>query len=75
MGAQAALDKEIRETLASWHSLLGQTDRIFVQASISNARPIFGGDTPALSRSDPRIRSIPIATRYLSAPVARSRHL
>lgn len=61
---QAALDKEIRETLASWKGLLGQADRIFVQASISNAAPIFGGDNPALSRSDSRIRSIPIATRW-----------
>lgn len=60
---QAALEKEIRETLASWQGLLSQADRIFVQASISNARPIFGGDTPALSRSDPRVRSIPLATR------------
>ena len=59
---QAALEKEVRETLASWKQLLADADRIFVQASVSNARPIFGEDA-ALQRSDPRIRNIPFNTR------------
>ena len=60
---QAALEKEIKDTLADWKALLARSDRIFVQASVSNARPIFGGDNAALVRSDPRIRSIPFNTR------------
>jgi len=60
---QAALEKEIKDTLASWHQLLARADRIFVQASVSNARPIYGGDDAALQRHDPRIRSIPFNTR------------
>lgn len=60
---EAALEKEIRETLASWKQLLANADHIFVQASVSNAQPIFGGDEAALSRSDPRIRNIPFNTR------------
>jgi len=60
---QAALEKEIKDTLASWQQLLARADRIFVQASVSNARPIYGGDDAALQRHDPRIRSIPFNTR------------
>jgi len=60
---QAALEKEIKDTLASWQQLLACADRIFVQASVSNARPIYGGDDAALQRHDPRIRSIPFNTR------------
>lgn len=60
---QAALEKEIKDTLASWQQLLARADRIFVQASVSNARPIYGGDDAALLRHDPRIRSIPFNTR------------
>lgn len=60
---QAALEKEIKDTLAEWKQLLARADRIFVQASVSNARPIFGGEDAALTRNDPRIRSIPFNTR------------
>ena len=60
---QAALEKEIKDMLASWRPLLARADHIFVQASVSNARPIYGGDDAALQRSDPRIRSIPFNTR------------
>ncbi|KAL0031417.1 hypothetical protein WJX79_010554 [Trebouxia sp. C0005] len=60
---EAALEKEIKDTLASWQQLLARADRIFVQASVSNARPIYGGDDAALQRHDPRIRSIPFNTR------------
>lgn len=60
---QAALEKEIKDTLASWQQLLARADRIFVQASVSNARPVYGGDDAALQRHDPRIRSIPFNTR------------
>ncbi len=60
---QAALEKEIKDTLASWQQLLARADRIFVQASVRNARPIYGGDNAALKRHDPRVRSIPFNTR------------
>lgn len=63
MSVQAALEKEIKDTLADWKQLLARADRIFVQASVSNARPIFGGEDAALTRSDSRIRSIPFNTR------------
>lgn len=63
MSVQAALEKEIKDTLAEWKQLLARADRIFVQASVSNAPPIFGGEDAALMRSDPRIRSIPFNTR------------
>ncbi|KAL3146340.1 hypothetical protein ABBQ32_003031 [Trebouxia sp. C0010 RCD-2024] len=60
---EAALEKEIKDTLSDWKQLLSRADRIFVQASVSNARPIFGGEGAALARSDPRVRSIPFNTR------------
>ena len=61
--AQAALEREIQDTLKSWKERLQAAALIFVHAPSSNAAALFGGDHPALERGDARIRSVPFTTR------------
>ncbi|KAK9908857.1 hypothetical protein WJX75_003876 [Coccomyxa subellipsoidea] len=60
---EAALEREIQDTLKSWKERLQAAALIFVHAPSSNAAALFGGDHPALERGDARIRSVPFTTR------------
>lgn len=61
--SQAALERDIQDTLQSWKGRLQAAALIFVHAPSSNAAALFGGDHPVLDRSDVRIRSVPFTTR------------
>ena len=63
LGAQALLDREIREVLHGWRECLSRAALVFVHAPSANAAPLFGGEAPALQRSDLRVRSVPFTTR------------
>ncbi|KAK9810484.1 hypothetical protein WJX72_011395 [[Myrmecia] bisecta] len=60
---EAALEKDIQETLHSWQAQLDAAALLFVHAPSANATAIFGGAAPALSKADPRLRTIPFTTR------------
>lgn len=53
---QAALERDIQETLRSWKELLGGCSLVLVHAPSSNSAVLFGGEAPLLDKSDPRIR-------------------
>ncbi|XP_025094264.1 LOW QUALITY PROTEIN: ankyrin repeat and zinc finger domain-containing protein 1-like [Pomacea canaliculata] len=59
---EAALAQEIQELLNSWSTFLGACHLIFLKASTYSRHIFFGGKSPALSKSDLRIRTIPFAT-------------
>ena len=61
------LERDIRETLTAWAPQLGPEALIFLQAPGANGTAIFGGDSPPLQRSDPRIRGIPFSARWATA--------
>jgi hypothetical protein len=61
---EAALQKEVRDLLASWKQALEQCDIIFVRASGSgNRRTLFGYEGAMLKSNDPKIRGFPFTTR------------
>eukprot|EP00897_Mesotaenium_endlicherianum_P009008 jgi/Mesen1/8135/ME000437S07227 len=64
---EAALEKEVRELLASWRGHLAAASRLFVYAPSSNSRALFadgaGGAPSLLRRDDPRLQSIPFTVR------------
>uniref|UniRef100_A0A8C6UXQ3 Ankyrin repeat and zinc finger peptidyl tRNA hydrolase 1 n=1 Tax=Neogobius melanostomus TaxID=47308 RepID=A0A8C6UXQ3_9GOBI len=60
---EAALVKDIQDTLVSWTDHLKEASAIFVRAPSYNKSMFFGGRTAALDKKDPRVRSIPFATR------------
>lgn len=61
--AQAALTRDIQETMRAWAPQLQQCALIFVHAPSANAAPLFHGEAPPLGRGDPRVRSVPFTTR------------
>ena len=61
--AQAALERDIQDTLQAWKERLQGALLIFVHAPSSNAAAIFGGEHPVLNRADVRVRSVPFTTR------------
>lgn len=60
---QAALERDIQETLSSWRQQLSEAALILIHAPSANATPLFGGERPVLERSDPRVRPVPFTTR------------
>ena len=60
---QAALTRDIQETMRAWAPQLRECALVFVHAPSANAAPLFHGDAPPLDRGDPRVRSVPFTTR------------
>jgi hypothetical protein len=61
---EAALQKEIRDLLASWKTELESCELIFIRATgTTNKRTLFGYDGAILKSNDPRIRGFPFTTR------------
>ncbi len=60
---QAALTRDIQETMRAWSPQLRECALIFVHAPSANAAPLFHGEAPPLDRGDPRVRSVPFTTR------------
>ena len=61
---EAALNREIIELLSiEWKSALSECSLILIAAPGSNGKILFSGDSPVLSKSDPRVRKIPFVTR------------
>lgn len=60
---EAALAKNIRETMASWKDELARAHLIFIHSSRSDTATLFVGDDAPFSRADPRVRRIPFPTR------------
>ena len=60
---QAALTRDIQETMRGWAQHLRECALIFVHAPSANAAPLFHGDAPPLDRGDLRVRSVPFTTR------------
>eukprot|EP00064_Thunnus_orientalis_P009338 superscaffoldBa00001178_g9362 len=58
---EAALD--IQDLLLSWVEHLKEASAIFVRAPSYNKTIFFGGRTAPLDKKDPRIRTLPFATR------------
>ena len=60
---QAALTRDIRETMRAWRQQLQECALVFVHAPAANAGPLFQGEAPPLSRGDRRVRAVPFTTR------------
>ncbi|XP_071443004.1 tRNA endonuclease ANKZF1-like [Hetaerina americana] len=61
---EASLIQHVQEIVQSWSDQLGKCSRIFWRAAgPHNQSVLFGGKTPPLAKSDPRLRSIPFPTR------------
>uniref|UniRef100_A0A1A8JXX2 Ankyrin repeat and zinc finger domain containing 1 n=1 Tax=Nothobranchius kuhntae TaxID=321403 RepID=A0A1A8JXX2_NOTKU len=60
---EAALVKDIQDLLVTWAEHLDKASAIFVRAPSYNKTIFFGGRGAPLGKKDPRIRSIPFATR------------
>jgi hypothetical protein len=61
---ESALQKEIRELLASWKDELDACEFVFIRATGTvNRRTLFGYDGAVLKSNDPRIRGFPFTTR------------
>lgn len=53
---QAALERDIQETLSGWRELLAGCQLVLVHAPSSNSQVLFGGEAPLLDKADPRVR-------------------
>ncbi|XP_068185089.1 tRNA endonuclease ANKZF1 [Antennarius striatus] len=60
---EAALVQDIQDLLSSWDEHLQKASAIFVRALSYNKATFFGGRAAPLDKKDPRIRTIPFATR------------
>ncbi|TMS06303.1 Ankyrin repeat and zinc finger domain-containing protein 1 [Larimichthys crocea] len=60
---EAALVKDIQDILVSWAEHLKEASAIFVRAPSYNKTIFFGGRAAPLDKKDPRIRTLPFATR------------
>ena len=60
---EAALQREVLETLETWRERLNDAALVFVAASATDQRTLFEGKNPPLSRRDARVRRIPFATQ------------
>ena len=65
---QAALERDVQDTLNGWKSHLSAASFILIHAPSANAAALFAGGSPPLSRSDPRVRNIPFVTRHDAGP-------
>ncbi|KAM4730919.1 tRNA endonuclease ANKZF1 isoform 2-T2 [Anableps anableps] len=60
---EAALVKDIQDLLLTWAEHLSTASAVFVRAPSYNKTIFFGGNGGPLQKKDPRIRSLPFATR------------
>ncbi|XP_070770260.1 tRNA endonuclease ANKZF1 [Enoplosus armatus] len=60
---EAALVKDIQDLLLSWAEHLKEASAIFVRAPSYNKTIFFGGRGAPLDKKDPRIHTLPFATR------------
>ncbi|XP_017280050.1 ankyrin repeat and zinc finger domain-containing protein 1 isoform X2 [Kryptolebias marmoratus] len=60
---EAALVKDIQDLLLTWAEHLNKASAVFVRAPSYNKTIFLGGRGAPLDKKDPRIRSIPFATR------------
>ncbi|XP_047227102.1 ankyrin repeat and zinc finger domain-containing protein 1 isoform X3 [Girardinichthys multiradiatus] len=60
---EAALVKDIQDLLVTWTEHLNGASAVFVRAPSYNKTIFFGGRGSPLQKNDPRIRSLPFATR------------
>uniref|UniRef100_A0A3Q3VR64 VLRF1 domain-containing protein n=1 Tax=Mola mola TaxID=94237 RepID=A0A3Q3VR64_MOLML len=60
---EAALVKDIQDLLLNWVEHLQEASAIFIRAPSYNKTIFFGGRAAPLDNRDPRIRSLPFATR------------
>jgi len=60
---EMALIQHVQDITKLWSSELAGCSLIFYRAASSNRSVLFGGKTPALSRNDPRLRTIPFQTK------------
>ncbi|XP_068428731.1 tRNA endonuclease ANKZF1 isoform X2 [Clinocottus analis] len=71
---EAALVKEIQDLLVSWAEHLKEASAIFVRAPSYNKNIFFGGRAPPFDKKDPRIHTIPFATRRATFREAKRAH-
>lgn len=57
------LPQDIQDLLESWAELLTEASAIFLRAPSYNKTIFFGGRGAPLDKKDPRIRTLPFATR------------
>lgn len=55
--------QDIQDLLTSWAEHLEEASAIFVRAPSYNKTILFGGRGAAVDKKDPRIRTLPFATR------------
>ncbi|XP_044073875.1 ankyrin repeat and zinc finger domain-containing protein 1 [Siniperca chuatsi] len=60
---EAALVKDIQDLLVTWAEHLKEASAIFVRAPSYNKTIFFGGRAAPLDKKDPRIHTLPFATR------------
>uniref|UniRef100_A0A3Q2DQK2 Ankyrin repeat and zinc finger peptidyl tRNA hydrolase 1 n=1 Tax=Cyprinodon variegatus TaxID=28743 RepID=A0A3Q2DQK2_CYPVA len=60
---EAALVKDIQDLLLTWAEHLNRASAVFIRAPSYNKTIFFGGRGGPLQKKDPRIRSLPFATR------------
>ncbi|XP_069554718.1 tRNA endonuclease ANKZF1 isoform X1 [Brachyistius frenatus] len=71
---EAALVKEIQDLLLAWAEHLKEASVIFVRAPSYNKTIFFGGRAAPLDKKDPRIRTLPFATRRATFREVRRVH-
>ncbi|XP_076018075.1 tRNA endonuclease ANKZF1 [Genypterus blacodes] len=60
---EAALVKDIQDLLGSWAEHVSEASAIFIRAPSYNKTIFFSGNAAPLEKKDPRIRTLPFATR------------
>ncbi|KAJ4430698.1 hypothetical protein ANN_19289 [Periplaneta americana] len=60
---EAALIQHVQDIMDSWSSQLGSCGLILYRAVGHNRNVLFSGRNPPLNKNDPRLRTIPFATR------------
>ncbi|KAJ8352318.1 hypothetical protein SKAU_G00237940 [Synaphobranchus kaupii] len=60
---EAMLIKDVQDLLESWSEFLREANAIFLRAASYNRSIFFGGRAPPLEKNDPRVRTLPFATR------------
>ncbi|GMH35473.1 hypothetical protein BSKO_03341 [Bryopsis sp. KO-2023] len=60
---EAALERDIQDTLNSWKSEFESVDMVFYQAASADRNALFGGKHPPFDSHDERLRRIPFITR------------
>ncbi|XP_041806642.1 ankyrin repeat and zinc finger domain-containing protein 1 isoform X2 [Chelmon rostratus] len=71
---EAALVKDVQDLLVSWADHLKEASAIFVRAPSYNKTIFFGGRAAPLDKKDPRIRTLPFATRRATFREAQRVH-